>query len=323
MPLLFNPSQQSLLAVALSVLVTMVLQAVGEQDQQVLREMPRDHPPAKASRVDQAERRSRGSEPFRRAEPRHPERMRMSAAGIHQPSSRRIENPVEDGEVHLGLLEFVGERIAQQREHFVGRRGRVGVNACGREHLRGDQRRREAVGCDVAEHRADAATTESREGVEITTDRFRRIRTHGNIGVAVQHGWRGHQPHLKVMRQMQFLLEPFPVGLARAEAGALECGSDLGGHGGDQLGLFAGKSTAAGAVGEGQRSYHARWLARDRIADRDGDHFARHPSGLRSCFDARAAKGARHHHIDIVDRNVIGNRTNLRTQGRHGMKHPA
>ena len=121
----------------------------------------------------------------------------------------------------------------------------------GRGHdQRHDQRGREAVGRDVAQHHPDPAARQPGEGVEVSAHRFGRPESGGHLRHALQHGGRGQQAELELVGQFQFALEPLPAEVPFDQPGVLDGGADLVGDRGEEPHVGGGKGVGPEPVGE-------------------------------------------------------------------------
>ena len=68
-----------------------------------------DHAATELPRFDQSQRRCGGLEPLGGADLRHTKGVRVTGVGIDQPPGGGVEDPIEDGEIHLGLRQFTSQ----------------------------------------------------------------------------------------------------------------------------------------------------------------------------------------------------------------------
>ena len=101
------------------------------------------------------------------------------------------------------------------------------MDARGRHHQRHHQRGGEAVRGHVAQHDADPAAAQTAEGVEVAAHRVRRIAARRHLGVALEHGRRGQQLELEIVRQLELSPQPLLARRSRSTSRAFSTAAPI------------------------------------------------------------------------------------------------
>ena len=181
-----------------------------------------------------------------------------------------VDDGVEERQVHLGRLELGDERAVNAAEDLARRllvRGVDGRRAHGERH---DERGREAVARDVADHHPDPAAGETEEVIEVAAHRFGGNAARRHLRQPTELPERREELELEVVGELHLAHQPLLPKARRHQPAVLHRRADLAGDGADQLLVAGGEAFAAGQPTQVDDPDGAALPLGRRIADRDG-----------------------------------------------------